>query len=124
MTPFRFERLAQDGAARTGVIHTPRGEIRTPAFMPVGTAATVKAMMPDSEMTDWRPPNRSRSERTARRKWPRRIDDPVTRPTIDALISRPTKTPQAQTTASPTSPAGLPATATATSSSSMRPSAP
>jgi queuine tRNA-ribosyltransferase len=48
MTSFRFELLAQDGAARTGVIHTPRGEIRTPAFMPVGTAATVKAMMPDS----------------------------------------------------------------------------
>ncbi|HEY8253698.1 MAG TPA: tRNA guanosine(34) transglycosylase Tgt [Rhizomicrobium sp.] len=48
MTSFRFERLAQDGAARTGVIHTLRGEIRTPAFMPVGTAATVKAMMPDS----------------------------------------------------------------------------
>jgi queuine tRNA-ribosyltransferase len=44
---FHFERLAQDGAARTGVIHTPRGEIRTPAFMPVGTAATVKAMMPE-----------------------------------------------------------------------------
>src|SRR6185369_3050160 len=36
------------GEARTGVIHTPRGEIRTPAFMPVGTAATVKAMMPQS----------------------------------------------------------------------------
>ena len=48
MTSFRFERLAQDDAARTGVIHTARGEIRTPAFMPVGTAATVKAMMPDS----------------------------------------------------------------------------
>ena len=37
-----------DGKARTGVISTPRGEIRTPAFMPVGTAATVKAMMPES----------------------------------------------------------------------------
>ena len=37
-----------DGAARTGVISTPRGEIRTPAFMPVGTAATVKAMLPGS----------------------------------------------------------------------------
>jgi queuine tRNA-ribosyltransferase len=37
-----------DGAARTGHIATPRGEIRTPAFMPVGTAGTVKAMMPDS----------------------------------------------------------------------------
>lgn len=37
-----------DGRARTGAITTPRGEIRTPAFMPVGTAATVKAMMPES----------------------------------------------------------------------------
>lgn len=45
---FGFEKLAQDGAARAGVIHTPRGNIRTPAFMPVGTAATVKAMMPES----------------------------------------------------------------------------
>ena len=48
MSEFRFELLAQDGAARTGIIHTPRGEIRTPAFMPVGTAATVKAMLPQS----------------------------------------------------------------------------
>ncbi|MDQ2095197.1 tRNA guanosine(34) transglycosylase Tgt [Rhodalgimonas zhirmunskyi] len=45
---FEFEVMAQDGAARRGVIRTPRGEIRTPAFMPVGTAATVKAMMPES----------------------------------------------------------------------------
>lgn len=45
---FSFTLNATDGAARTGVIHTPRGDIRTPAFMPVGTAATVKAMMPDS----------------------------------------------------------------------------
>ncbi|MCB1410035.1 MAG: tRNA guanosine(34) transglycosylase Tgt [Rhodobacter sp.] len=45
---FSFTLNATDGAARTGVIHTPRGEIRTPAFMPVGTAGTVKAMMPDS----------------------------------------------------------------------------
>ncbi|MHA1127715.1 MAG: tRNA guanosine(34) transglycosylase Tgt, partial [Alphaproteobacteria bacterium] len=36
------------GKARTGVLKTPRGDIRTPAFMPVGTAATVKAMMPES----------------------------------------------------------------------------
>jgi len=36
------------GEARTGVIRTPRGDIRTPAFMPVGTAATVKAMLPGS----------------------------------------------------------------------------
>ncbi|SHL52878.1 tRNA-guanine transglycosylase [Roseovarius marisflavi] len=43
-----FEMQARDGLARTGVISTPRGEIRTPAFMPVGTAATVKAMMPES----------------------------------------------------------------------------
>jgi queuine tRNA-ribosyltransferase len=48
MTQFRFERAGQDGAARTGVIHTPKGDIRTPAFMPVGTAATVKAMLPGS----------------------------------------------------------------------------
>lgn len=45
---FTFELKAQDGRARMGVILTPRGEIRTPAFMPVGTAATVKAMMPES----------------------------------------------------------------------------
>jgi queuine tRNA-ribosyltransferase len=45
---FGFTLQATDGQARTGVIHTPRGEIRTPAFMPVGTAATVKAMMPES----------------------------------------------------------------------------
>ncbi|MFX0544509.1 tRNA guanosine(34) transglycosylase Tgt [Roseovarius sp. S1116L3] len=43
-----FQLNATDGAARTGVITTPRGDIRTPAFMPVGTAATVKAMMPES----------------------------------------------------------------------------
>ena len=48
MTSFRFEIQATDGAARTGIIHTPRGDIRTPAFMPVGTAATVKAMLPQS----------------------------------------------------------------------------
>ena len=41
---FRYELLGQDGAARTGLIHTGRGAIRTPAFMPVGTAGTVKAM--------------------------------------------------------------------------------
>ena len=39
-----FKLTATDGAARTGVISTPRGEIRTPAFMPVGTAGTVKAL--------------------------------------------------------------------------------
>ena len=45
---FSFDLKATDGKARTGVINTPRGEVRTPAFMPVGTAATVKAMMPES----------------------------------------------------------------------------
>ena len=45
---FSFDLHATDGRARTGVIHTPRGDIRTPAFMPVGTAATVKAMLPGS----------------------------------------------------------------------------
>ena len=43
-----FHVHATDGAARAGVISTPRGDIRTPAFMPVGTAGTVKAMLPDS----------------------------------------------------------------------------
>lgn len=43
-TNFGFSLNAQDGAARTGEIAMPRGRIRTPAFMPVGTAATVKAM--------------------------------------------------------------------------------
>ena len=45
---FSFTLNATDGKARTGVIHTPRGDIRTPAFMPVGTAATVKAMLPEN----------------------------------------------------------------------------
>ena len=45
---FSFSVAATDGAARTGTIRTPRGEIRTPAFMPVGTAGTVKAMLPGS----------------------------------------------------------------------------
>jgi queuine tRNA-ribosyltransferase len=45
---FGFDLLATDGRARTGVIRTPRGDIRTPAFMPVGTAGTVKAMLPES----------------------------------------------------------------------------
>jgi queuine tRNA-ribosyltransferase len=44
---FGFALGAIDGAARTGLISTPRGAIRTPAFMPVGTAATVKAMYPE-----------------------------------------------------------------------------
>jgi queuine tRNA-ribosyltransferase len=44
---FSFSIAARDGAARTGAIAMRRGEIRTPAFMPVGTAATVKAMRPE-----------------------------------------------------------------------------
>jgi queuine tRNA-ribosyltransferase len=44
---FSFTISATDGTARTGVIATQSGEIRTPAFMPVGTAATVKAMRPE-----------------------------------------------------------------------------
>lgn len=43
---FAFEVQSTDGAARKGLVSTPRGKIRTPAFMPVGTAATVKAMFP------------------------------------------------------------------------------
>jgi len=48
---FSFALHATDGKARTGLISTPRGDIRTPAFMPVGTAATVKAMLPESVAT-------------------------------------------------------------------------
>ncbi|MEQ7874810.1 tRNA guanosine(34) transglycosylase Tgt [Sphingomonas sp. ASV193] len=47
MTRFTFSLAATDGAARTGTIVMRRGTIRTPAFMPVGTAATVKAMKPE-----------------------------------------------------------------------------
>jgi queuine tRNA-ribosyltransferase len=46
VTRFSFSVAATDGAARAGTIAMRRGEIRTPAFMPVGTAATVKAMKP------------------------------------------------------------------------------
>ena len=46
--PFTFALKATDGRARLGEIATPRGLIRTPAFMPVGTVATVKAMFPDT----------------------------------------------------------------------------
>ena len=44
---FSFAVKARDGAARSGAITTPRGLVRTPAFMPVGTGATVKAMFPE-----------------------------------------------------------------------------
>ena len=47
MAAFPFEISATDGAARTGVLRTRRGDIRTPAFMPVGTAGTVKALSVD-----------------------------------------------------------------------------
>jgi len=45
---FGYKVAAVDGKARRGVVNTPRGEIQTPAFMPVGTAATVKGMLPES----------------------------------------------------------------------------
>jgi queuine tRNA-ribosyltransferase len=48
MSEFRFELNSTDGTARTGILHTGRGEIRTPAFMPVGTVGSVKAMLPQS----------------------------------------------------------------------------
>jgi queuine tRNA-ribosyltransferase len=50
-TPFGLHVRATDGAARTGEIRMPRGIIRTPAFMPVGTAATVKGMYPEQVKT-------------------------------------------------------------------------
>jgi queuine tRNA-ribosyltransferase len=48
---FRWESCAQDGAARAGVLHTRRGLVQTPTFMPVGTQATVKTLTP-SEVAD------------------------------------------------------------------------
>ena len=48
MSDFAFTIHGSDGAARTGRLDTAHGEIRTPAFMPVGTAATVKAMTPEA----------------------------------------------------------------------------
>lgn len=49
MPEFRFELLqtASDGSARLGRLHTPRGVVQTPAFMPVGTQATVKGLTPE-----------------------------------------------------------------------------
>ncbi len=48
MTDFRFTLRAPDGAARLGTLHTAHGTVETPAFMPVGTAGTVKAMTADA----------------------------------------------------------------------------
>src|SRR6202451_3309698 len=52
MTPmpeaFSFRRIAADGAARRGEIVTPHGAVATPAFMPVGTQATVKGLLPEA----------------------------------------------------------------------------
>ncbi len=47
LTPFSFSLIATDGQGRRGRITTSRGEINTPAFMPVGTVGTVKAMYPE-----------------------------------------------------------------------------
>jgi queuine tRNA-ribosyltransferase len=46
--PFSFKLIATDGAARRGEIVTPHGTVQTPAFMPVGTQATVKGLAPDA----------------------------------------------------------------------------
>jgi queuine tRNA-ribosyltransferase len=48
MSTMRFDISHRDGAARRGTLHTAHGAINTPAFMPVGTAATVKAMAPEA----------------------------------------------------------------------------
>ena len=48
MTRFLHRIVANDGAARAGVMHTAHGEVPTPAFMPVGTAGTIKAMTADA----------------------------------------------------------------------------
>jgi queuine tRNA-ribosyltransferase len=48
VTPFSFDLLHEDGRARRGRLHTRRGVVETPVFMPVGTQATVKAMYPET----------------------------------------------------------------------------
>jgi queuine tRNA-ribosyltransferase len=48
VTPFAYRIIASDGAARVGVMRTAHGDVATPAFMPVGTAGTVKAMTADA----------------------------------------------------------------------------
>lgn len=50
MSKFSFKVINQDknSGARTGVLHTPHGDIQTPIFMPVGTAATVKSLLPST----------------------------------------------------------------------------
>ena len=47
MSRLRFERIGNDGAARRGRLHFPRGTVETPAFMPVGTYGTVKGVLPE-----------------------------------------------------------------------------
>ena len=44
---FSYSLTAADGKARCGIISTPRGEIRTPAFMPVGTYGAIKSLSPE-----------------------------------------------------------------------------
>src|SRR5450830_1826239 len=46
--PFSFRLIASDGAARRGEFVTPHGRVQTPAFMPVGTQATVKGLAPEA----------------------------------------------------------------------------
>ena len=48
MPDFSFSLKSTDGAARRGTVTTAWGKVETPVFMPVGTAATVKGMMPES----------------------------------------------------------------------------
>ena len=57
--PFWFETVHQDSrtGARAGIFHTPHGDIETPVYMPVGTQATVKGMLPDDLKTAGAPKN-------------------------------------------------------------------
>jgi queuine tRNA-ribosyltransferase len=48
MTALQFDIVGGEGAARVGVLRLPHGEVETPVFMPVGTAATIKAMLPEN----------------------------------------------------------------------------
>jgi hypothetical protein len=79
MSAFALEH--EDGAARAGVLHTRHGDIRTPAFMPVGTKGTVKTVDPD-ELREL-----ALHRRPQRRAWHRHVVRPAPPP------PRPSATP-------------------------------
>ncbi|MDR1857803.1 MAG: tRNA guanosine(34) transglycosylase Tgt [Desulfovibrio sp.] len=70
-----FSVTATDGAARTGILHTPHGSVPTPVFMPVGTAGSVKAVAPDDLTTIGAPIVLGNTYHLYLRPGDRRIDE-------------------------------------------------